>query len=183
MRWPSWALGSSLAPLTLFGYWALALAGPAFAASTAAALACELVLTEHRSGTVLKRLALPSAHIDIAFEHSVLGTTVTDRYQFEPSPSGLTGSLHAQAVLIEERFEGQGYGLPHAAGPGESLVREADGWRLSLHRVVQPLVVRPLPAQRMRLLLNGREWLLASLSTQAIEMRAEGCSFGRQSGR
>jgi hypothetical protein len=31
----------------------------------------------------------------------------------------------------------------------------------------------------MRLLLNGREHLLAGFSAQAIELRAEGCSFNR----
>jgi hypothetical protein len=147
----------------------LGLCGALLWAGTSA-LACELVLTEHRSGAVLKRLPMPTAHIDVAFEHSVLGTTVTDRYQFEMRAG------ESRAVLIEERFEGQGYGLPHAAGPGESLVREGEGWRLSLSRTVHPLVLRPLPAQRMRLLLHGRECLLAGLSQQAIEMRAVGCT-------
>jgi hypothetical protein len=37
------------------------------------------------------------------------------------------------------------------------------------------LVVRPLRAQRMRLLLPDRELLLADLSGQAIEIQALGC--------
>ena len=135
------------------------------AAATAAA--CELVLSEHRSGAELTRLPLDAAapQVRIAFEHSVLGTTVIDRYRFAP-----------QAHLVEERFDGQGYGLPHAAGPGETLTRDAAGWRLLLDRRVHPLVVRPLPLQRMRLLLGEREWLLGALSDQAIELNARGCS-------
>jgi hypothetical protein len=129
--------------------------------------ACELVLSEHRSGTELRRLPLVAAapELRIAFEHSVLGTTVIDRYRFGP-----------QAHLVEERFDGQGYGLPHAAGPGETLQRDGDGWRLRLDRTVHPLVVRPLPQQRMRLLLGDREWLLAEFSGQAIELNARGCA-------
>jgi len=132
-----------------------------------AAAACELVLSEHRSGAELKRLPLDAAapQVRIAFEHSVLGTTVIDRYRFAP-----------QAHLVEERFDGQGYGLAHAAGPGETLIRDGAGWRLLLDRLVDPLVVRPLPLQRMRLLLGEREWLLGAFSDQAIELNARGCS-------
>lgn len=135
------------------------------AAATAAA--CELVLSEHRSGAELTRLPLDAAtpQIRIAFEHSVLGSTVIDRYRFAP-----------QAHLVEERFDGQGYGLPHAAGPGETLIRDGAGWRLLLDRRVHPLVVRPLPQQRMRLLLADREWLLGGFSAQAIELQARGCA-------
>ncbi len=134
----------------------------------APALACELVLSEHRSGRELQRLPLAAGApaISIAFEHSVLGTTVTDRYAFRP-----------HAVLVEERFDGQGYGLPHAAGPGEQLTRDLSGWRLTLQRRVDPLVVRPLPAQRMRLLIDGPALLLGDLSRNAIELRALGCNF------
>ena len=130
---------------------------------------CELVLTEHRSGRELQRLMLDPAQpsATIAFEHSVLGTTVLDSYAFRP-----------HAVLVEERFDGTGYGLPHAAGPGERLVREGDGWRLELQRDVQPLVVRPLPAQNMRLLLSSGPLRLAELSSQAIEFRSRGCAAG-----
>ena len=130
------------------------------------AAACELVLSEHRSGAELMRLPLDAAQPEwrIAFEHSVLGTTVIDRYRF----------AH-EAHLVEERFDGQGYGLPHIAGPGEQLTRDGAGWRLQLDRVVDPLVVRPLPQQRMRLLLGKGEWLLASFSALAIEFQARGC--------
>lgn len=132
----------------------------------AATLGCELMLSEHRSGRELLRLPLDSdaPGLRLAFEHSVLGTTVVDRYVMRP-----------QAYLVEESFEGEGYGLPHAAGPGEELLRSGAGWRLKLDRLVQPLVVRPLPAQRMRLLLPDAPLLLASLSQEAVELRAVGC--------
>lgn len=132
------------------------------------ASACEAVLREHRSGTELLRLPLDAAapELRIAFEHSVLGTTVVDRYRFTPTPR-----------LIEERFLGEGYGLPHAAGAGagERLERDGDGWRLVLDRAVNPLVVRPLPQQRMRLVLADRELVLASLGARAVEIAAHGC--------
>lgn len=138
----------------------------AAALSAAPACACEAVLREHRSGTELARLPLDAAQpeLRIAFEHSVLGTTVVDRYRFTPRPR-----------LVEERFDGQGYGLPHAAGPGETLQRDGTGWRLVLDRAVDPLVVRPLPAQRMRIVLADRELPLAALSSAAIEIAARGC--------
>lgn len=136
-------------------------------AAAAGAAACELVLSEHRSGVELTRLPLDAAapQVRIAFEHSVLGSTVIDRYRFAP-----------QAHLVEERFDGQGYGLPHAAGPGETLIRDGAGWRLLLDRRVHPLVVRPMPQQNMRLLLADREWLLGGFSAHAIELQAHGCA-------
>jgi len=135
-------------------------------ASASARAACALVLLDHRSGTVLQRLPLDprTPELRIAFVHSVLGTPVIDRYRFTP-----------RARLVEERFEGEGYGLPHAAGPGETLTRDGAGWRLQLDRAVHPLVVRPLPQQRMRLLLPQREWLLGEISTRAIEFQAQDC--------
>ena len=138
--------------------------------------ACELVLSEHRSQRELMRLPLnpaqPSA--DVAFTHSVLGTPVQDRYVWRRSPVGW------RAHLVEERFDGEGYGLPSAPGPGEQLERvQADGRvfsRLTLNRVVDPLVVRSLPAQHMRVMAGGQApVLLGHLSDQAIELRVMGC--------
>jgi hypothetical protein len=100
----------------------------------------------------------------------VLGTPVLDRYVWKSSPQGW------RAHLIEERFEGEGYGLPSQAAPGERLERHGSGWRLQLNRVVDPLVVLPLPAQSMRIVLpDQREFLLGQLSLKSIEMRAENC--------
>jgi len=157
--------------------WGLATAGAALglaqAAAGTAAQACALQLLEHRSGRELLRLphpagaAAPAPELRLAFEHSVLGTTVIDRYRFTPRP-----------VLVEEEFEGEGYGLPAAAGPGERLERLGPAGarqRLVLQRPVDPLVVRALPAQGMRLLLPGGALPLAALGAAAVEIRAEGC--------
>jgi hypothetical protein len=138
-----------------------------------AAPASTLQLLEHRSGRELLRLphaagtAATAPELRVAFEHSVLGTTVIDRYRFTPQP-----------VLVEEEFEGEGYGLPVAAGPGERLERLGPAGarqRLVLQRAVDPLVVRALPAQGMRLLLPGGALPLAALGAAAVEIRAEGC--------
>lgn len=147
--------------------------GLALAAAGTAAQACTLQLLEHRSGRELLRLphaagtAATAPELRVAFEHSVLGTTVIDRYRFTPRP-----------VLVEEEFEGEGYGLPVAAGPGERLERLGPAGarqRLVLQRAVDPLVVRALPAQGMRLLLPGGALPLAALGAAAVEIRAEGC--------
>lgn len=142
--------------------------------------ACEVVLTGHRSGRALARLPLDPANpvMEIAFTHSVLGTPVRDRYAWRAGPDG------PHAELVEERFEGEGYGLPHAAGPGETLAREGAGWRLQLLRRVDPLVVRPLPSQRMRVLVPGQpELLLGALGTESIHFQAQGCTAPSSPGK
>jgi len=153
---------------------AAALAGALLSimATTTAAPACELVLAEHRSGRALARLPLDAAQpsAQIAFTHSVLGTPVSDRYVWRAD------GAQWRAHLVEEHFEGDGYGLPNAAAPGEMLTRDGDGWRLQLDRVVDPLVVLPLPAQQMRVVIGERSAvLLGSLSRVSIAMRAENC--------
>ncbi len=132
-----------------------------------AASACQLVLTEHRSGRLLLSVPLdpllPTA--TVSFTHSVLGTPVADRYEWRGR----------QAHLVEERFEGDGYGLPNAAGPGETMVRDGDGWRLTLDRIVDPLVVPPV--QGMRIDIGTRPAvLLRKLSAKSIELRVQDCA-------
>jgi len=131
-----------------------------------AAAGCQLVLTEHRSARALLQVPLPTAALRLSFRHSVLGTAVEDHYVHR------AGAWH----LVEERFEGQGYGLPHAAGPGERLETEGTTTRLLLDRRIDPLVVRPLPALGMRLQLDdGRHWLLGDLASAAVLIRTTGC--------
>ena len=147
-----------------------------WAGGAAAAQACALALSEHRSGRPLLQLPLDPRRpaFEIAFTHSVLGTPVLDRYEWREAPGG------GRAHLVEERFEGEGYGLPTAAAGGETLQRlqtaEGPRWQLRLDRVVDPLVVRPLPAQRMRVQVDGRPpVLLGELTGQAVLLRALGC--------
>lgn len=157
---------------------ALGVAAAAVLWAHAPSSACSLVLSEHRTGQVLARLPLPrppaAPGLRIAFTHSVLGTPVEDRYAFRHGAHGW------HAVLVEERWQGQGYGLPIDTGPGETLARDpafgADGWRLTLQRVVHPLVVRALPAQRMRVLVDGQPpLLLGTLAARAVHLQVEHC--------
>lgn len=155
---------------------ALGAAAAAALCAHAPSSACRLVLAEHRTGQVLAHLPLPPAApgLRIAFTHSVLGTPVEDRYVFRHGRDGW------HAVLVEERWQGEGYGLPHAAEPGQRLEPDPsfgpDGRRLTLQRVVQPLVVRPLPAQDMRVLVDGQPPLrLGSLAARAVHLQAEHC--------
>ena len=138
----------------------LALAG-------SAAAGCELVIDAARQGRELARLPLDARQPEarIAFVHSVLGTTVVDRYRFTPQP-----------VLVEEEFAGQGYGLPDGPGPGERWERLSDGRiRLHLRRTVDPLVVLTLPEQHMRILRPDGDLRLGSLGVSRVRLRAEGC--------
>lgn len=149
-----------------------ALATCALALSAPAATACTLVLAEHPGGRELSRAPLDpiAPQLRVGFVHSVLGTPVEDLYRFRRGPAGW------RAHLLAERFEGEGYGLPHAAGPGERLQRDGLGWRLDTDRVVHPLVVRALAAQRMELRLPGHDPLpLASLGVPAVALHAERC--------
>ena len=138
--------------------------------------ACELVLAEHRSQRELLTMPLDAAtpRFEVVFDHSVLGTSVTDHY--EPRLLGGVWRSH----LVAEQFQGEGYGLPHAAAEGERLVSDGPGWRLVLDRVVEPLVLRPLPAQRMRIRVGIRELELHELTGVAMELRVKACSILRK---
>lgn len=141
-------------------------------AASAGAGACELVLAEHRADRVVARwpVQLPVQFV-IRFTHSVLRTPVQDHYVMRWESAGW------RARLVEERFEGDGYGLPHAAlGPGEALERAGAGWRLRLDRQVHPLVVRPTPEQDPWLEAGGREVRLIALGRNAMAVRLVGCA-------
>lgn len=134
-----------------------------------AASGCELVLLEPRAERELLRLPMAEPALTLSFVHSVLGTPVQDHYRWRAG----------QWLLVQERFVGEGYGLPHEAQPGERLTREANGqWTLHTRRVVAPLVVRPVA--QMRLELAGHAPLrldtLTAPAQGAIELRATGCA-------
>ena len=129
---------------------------------------CALRLSDARSGRELQRLPLDphDREVRIAFEHSVLGTTVIDRYRFTPTP-----------VLVEEEFEGEGYGLPAMPGPGERLERVGTRQRLTLARPVDPLIVRALIGPRTRLVRPEGDLVLARLGAPSIALEAVDCAF------
>lgn len=151
-----------------------------FAALSSPALPCELVFREYRSGKELARRALDAAdpRMTVAFTHSVLGTPVADFYEWRSGKDARPGDQGGlRAVLVEERFEGEGYGLPHTPEPGQSLVRVGDGWRLLLQREVDPLVILPLPEQRMRVIVGyDAPVFLGDLGTRAIHLHTHACS-------
>jgi hypothetical protein len=137
------------------------------------ASACDLVLFEHRSGKEVLRWPTSQNPIkfNVSFTHSVLGTPVVDKYEFR----SIHGSL--KAVLVEEFFEGQGYGLPYGAtSPGEKFERTAQGWRLSMNRLVDPLIQLPLPSQNIRLSMGQQSILLGSLSPYSMLITTQRCN-------
>jgi len=152
--------------LALVGGWLVLMAFHPFA------FACDLVLFEHRSGKEVLRWSVlkQPIHFNVSFTHSVLGTHVVDRYVFRQ----LDGSL--KAFIVEEAFEGQGYGLPYGAtSPGEKFERTNEGWRLSMNRMIDPLVQLPLPSQNIRLSMDDRSILLGSLSKRSMLITTQKC--------
>jgi len=134
----------------------------AAAAAGAPASACELVLLDARSGREIERHALAAPALTVAFTHSVLGTPVHDDYEWRAG----------RWVLVAERFEGEGYGLPHAAPPGARLARDGAGWSLEIERPVQPLVLRAVAGMKLVLPGGGQRRLEAP---GAIELLARNC--------
>ncbi len=137
---------------------------------------CRLRLSEHRSGRRLGSFRLappaadrhdaPPADFAIAFEHSVLGTTVIDRYRVDG----------ARVVLVEERFAGEGYGLPEAAHGAQRMRRDGgERRRLLLERPVEPLIVRASAEQRTRLLVAGEVVPLVRLGASAVRIEPLDC--------
>ena len=134
--------------------------------------ACALVLSEQRSGRVAATWPVHSTPVrmSVSFEHSVLGTTVRDSYEMRWDGG------QWRAHLLEETFAGQGYGLPYGPQPGEQMVRTATGWRLTLDRVVHPLVLLPLPEQNARITFGERTVHLARLSRKSLAVALQDCA-------
>jgi hypothetical protein len=136
--------------------------------------ACSLVLTEHRTDREVLRWPTTQQPVRfvVSFVHSVLQTPVADKYEFRHRNG------RWQTYLIEETFQGQGYGLPYSeTSPGETFERTADGWRLSMNRLVDPLVQLPLPSQKVRLTMGSATILLADLSRQSMRIELQDCLF------
>lgn len=111
---------------------------------------------------------------EIHFVHSVHSTPVLNRYVWRRGPQGW------RAHLIEERFQGEGYGLATAPAAGETLTRVAspggEAWQLTLDRPVDPLVVRALPAQQMRVSVgDAPPVLLGKLTPGAVHLQLDAC--------
>lgn len=134
--------------------------------------ACTLVLTEHRTDREVLRWPTTQQPVQfvVSFVHSVLQTPVADKYEFRHRNG------RWQSYLIEETFQGQGYGLPYGeTSPGETFERTAEGWRLSMNRLIDPLVQLPLPSQKVRLTMGSATILLADLSRQSMRIALQDC--------
>lgn len=151
---------------------ALAVFGASQVLAPFAVLACDLVLTEHRSGKEVLHWPITERPIEfsVSFVHSVLHTPVRDRYEAK----WVDGSW--KLYLVEETHEGQGYGLPYGAtADGERYVRTEKGWQLTMNRLVDPLVQLPLPSQNVTLHSQGRSVLLGDLSPRSILIEVQDC--------
>ena len=136
------------------------------------AQACYLVIREHRSGVEVLRWPADQRPVqfEVSFTHSVLGTPVVDAYEFRWHEG------QWRAFLTQETHEGEGYGLPYGATePGQVYERTAEGWRLFLNRMVDPLVQLPLPDQKVRLAMQGQSVLLGDLSKKSLLIELRDC--------
>jgi len=150
----------------------LGVGGTPVAAQSPPEKACYLTLTQHRTGLPLASILMQQRPVQFSVEfiHSVLGTRVSDLYEMR------SDGKQWRAFLIEETFEGQGYGLPYGAtAPGERYERVGDGWRLTLNRVIDPLVQLPLPQQEIDLVWPIGRIRIASLSESSVRITLEGC--------
>lgn len=153
-------------------FFALSLIGASFALAPLFVQACDLVISEHRSEREVLRWPANESPVQfvISFTHSVLGTRVRDLYEFR----WYEGEW--RAFLIEEVHAGQGYGLPYGATEaGQRYERIADGWRLTLNRLVNPLVQLPLPSQSTILELRDKSVLLGDLSMRSLLIELSDC--------
>lgn len=104
----------------------------------------------------------------MSFRHSVHGTEVVDRYQVR----------NGRVVLVEESFEGEGYGLPSSLQPGERISVQGDRTTLHTAREVTPLAVRASRAQRTTVHVDApyaRTLILAELGEIGVRFDPSGC--------
>ncbi len=155
-----------------FQGWFLAVIGASVMLAPVTSVGCDLVVTEHRADREVLRWPINEQPptFTVSFIHSVLGTAVVDRYEVRP----VLGQW--KSFLVEETFEGQGYGLPYGeTSPGERFERTAQGWRLVMNRLVDPLVQLPLASQNVELRLQNRSVRLADLSRYSMRIEVQGC--------
>ena len=155
---------------------ALAAIGASILLAPIAVNACELVLSEHRSGREVLHWPIQQRPIQfsVSFVHSVLGTPVSDVYEAR----FVDGQW--KTYLIQETHRGQGYGLPYSAtSPGETYVHTENGWQLTMNRLVYPLVQLPLPSQRITLHSEGRRVLFGDLSPRSILVEVRDCELSQ----
>ncbi len=87
-----------------------------------------LLSLESREGVILRKIIRQGDTFHLGYLHSVAKTDVWDTFQIGP---------RGKLLLLETRFQGQGYGLPGGPVGREKWTREGDWFRLTeMNRVV-----------------------------------------------
>jgi len=136
-------------------------------AGLATATACELQISEPRSGRVLQTVALgPAREVELSYLHSVTRTLVRE-----------TLALDKQGFVQQRiEFSVPGPGLPTEALPGERFERRAEGFIYDqMRRRIGVLHMRVDPAQAQTLRAAGTSHALTRWGATALRLAAEGC--------
>lgn len=88
-----------------------------------------LLSLESPQGVILRRMVRQGDTFELGYLHSVARSDVWDTFQIDPE-----GKL----LLLETRFQGQGYGLPGGPAVSEQWTRDGDWFKLTQTRRVVP---------------------------------------------
>jgi len=86
---------------------------------------------EAQGKTFSRRVVRPGDTFQLGYLHSVAKSDVWDTFQIDSQ---------GRIVLLETRFQGQGYGLPGGPEGQEQWTREGDWFRISGFRRVVPVI-------------------------------------------
>ena len=90
-----------------------------------------LIPGERRGSHLLRRIVRQGDTFQLGYLHSVAKSDVWDTFQIDP---------RGKLLLLETRFQGQGYGLPGGPAGSEQWTREGDWFRLTGIRRVVPSI-------------------------------------------
>ena len=133
----------------------------------ASACACELRISEARSGAALQTLPLGAAReVELSYQHSVTRTLVRE-----------TLAIDGQGFVQQRiEFSVPGPGLPTEALPGERFERRADGFVYDhMQRRIGVLQMRVDPAQAQTLRVAGTHHPLTRWGATSLRLDISGC--------